>query len=134
LEEKEISTARLKQLIGEEYGTSVDENGILSVRSGKTQQVKIIIEKEDKLIVFFNAWEAKKTVPVVKCLEAANTWYKDKSMFAVSYDEGKKHFARAYLMTYKGGLIVENLQVMLEKYLIDYENLTNYLLESGLLE
>ena len=130
----EVSASNLKIILSEKYGTSIDENGLLLVKRGDAQTIAIIINQENKSITFVNAWIAKPSAPKEKCFALTNNWLKDQSMFGVVYDSENKRFIRAYVMSFKGGIIVENLLIMLEEYLADDEALVKHLFEAGVLE
>lgn len=134
LSANDISASNLKIVLGEEYGTSIDEEGTLVVQQGKSQKIVIAINQKEKLIIFWNAWIAKPSVSKEKCVQMTNDWIKDQSFFAVTYDESNKRFIRCYAMSFQNGIIVENLMVMLERYLSDDEKFVKYFYEAGVLK
>ena len=134
LSANEVSASNLKIILSEKYGTSIEENGVLLVKRGDAQKVAIIINQENKTVTFWNAWIAKPSVSKEKCFALTNNWLKDQSTFCVTYDPENKRFMRAYVMSFKGGIIVENLLVMLEEYLADDEKFVKHFFEAGVLE
>lgn len=130
----DVSASNLKIILSEKYGTSIDEEGILIVHRGKNQQVVVIIDQKEKTITFWNAWIAKPAVTKEKCFELINNWLNNHSVFVTAYDNENKRFARAYVMTFKGGIIVENLTTMLDEYFIDDEDFVKHFYDAGVLK
>lgn len=130
----EVSASNLKIILSEKYGTSIEPNGVLLVKRGDAQKIIVIVNQENKTIMFWNAWIAKPSASKEKCFALTNNWLKDQSTFCVTYDPENKRFMRAYAMSFKGGIIVENFLVMLEEYLADDEKLVKYFFEAGVLE
>lgn len=134
LSANEVSASNLKIILSEKYGTTIEPNGVILVKRGDAQKIIIIVNQENKSIMFWNAWIAKPSASKEKCFVLTNNWLKDQSTFCVTYDPENKRFMRAYVMSFKGGIIVENLLVMLEEYLVDDEKLVKHLFEAGVLE
>lgn len=134
LSANEVSASNLKIIIGEKYGTSIDKEGTLIVQQGQAQKIVVIINQEEKLVIFWNAWLAKPSASKEKCMQMTNDWIKDQSFFAVTYDDSNKRFIRCYAMSFQNGVIAENLLVMLERYLADDEKFVRHFYEAGVLK
>ncbi len=134
LEESEVSASNLKSILGERFGTSIDEDGMIIVKKGEFFRANIIIDRENKVLLFFHGWTAKPSADKLKCLEKLNRWNFDRGFNCVVYDQENKVFLWSYNMLYTGGITSINLLDTVELLLGNEEDFVKEFYEAGLLE
>lgn len=130
----EVNISKLKEIIGEQYGTSVTEGGMLIIRCGDGRQAFLFIDPEEKLIDLRSKWHTKPSVTKQQCLEMMNDWLLNSSPLSVAYDTNKKMFVLGHILSYKGGVIIENLFAVLTVFLQNDISFAKQAHDAGLLK
>lgn len=130
----EVSASNLKLVLGERYGTSIDDDGIVIVKKGEYLGVNILINPKDKILFFFHGWSAKPSSDKMKCLEKVNRWNFDKAFNCVTYKHETRVFILGYHLVFTGGIDTANLLDTVEILLSNEEDFLKDFSDAGVLE
>jgi hypothetical protein len=130
----EVSASNLKSVLGERYGTSIDDDGEVTVKKGKYLQVHLRIDSKNKVLSFYQGWTAKPSADKTKCLEEVNRWNLERGINSVVYDAENKAFILCYYLVFTGGIDTTNLLDTIGILLENEEVFLKDFYEAGLLE